>query len=263
MHGGRPARGVVLSTSRGTDALVRLSSGKVKEVALGTLQPISMAAPQESNTSSFTHFVSVELSEMKKNEGCKVEMFQNMLRTVPGIGKEVHGDKLHFTIAVLSAPSEHDVKEVLVRVQDAINEFVSLIEEASFLISVAGIIFLESAEQTCIATEAKLGASTLRLLRSLVWERLKHRITDRQFLPHLTLFRKSELIPSNQKKVEASCRDTVLGTFSAAAVTVRIRKSDNPPGGVLGWRFDLNDTKAAPEVIRQADDADRLIVVKA
>ena len=262
-HGGRPARGVVLSTSRGSDALVRLSTGKVKEVALGTLQPISMAAPSENNSGSFTHFVSVELSEMKKHEGCQVEMFQNMLSIVPGIGKEVDGDKLHFTIAVLRAPEEHDVREVLVRVQDAINELVSLIEDGGFLISVAGLIFLESAEQTCIATEAKLGSSTLRLFRSLVWQRLKHRITDKQFLPHLTLFRKSQLSPSNQRKVEASCRDTVLGTFTAEAVTVRVRKSDNPPGGVLGWKFNLNDSKAAPEVIRQIADTDRLIVVKA
>ena len=260
-HGGRPVQGVVVSTSRGTDALVRLRSGKVKEVALGTLQPISMAAPQDNTTGTFTHFISVELSEMKNHEG--ISMFQNMLSIVPDIGKAVEGEKLHFTIAVLRAPDEHDIREVLVRVQDAIKELVNMIDDGRFLISVAEIIFLESAEQTCIATEAKLGGSTLRLLRSLVWERLKHRITDKQFLPHLTLFRKCQLSPTDQRKVEASCRDTVLGTFTAEAVTVRIRKSENPPGGVLGWKFNLSEPKASPEVLRQIADTDRLIVVRA
>ena len=125
-----------MSISRGTDASVRLRSGKVKEVALGTLQPISMSAkepaPQESDNGTFTHFISVELSEMKRQEGNQLEMYQNMLSIVPGIGKMVDSEKLHFTIAVLRAPDEHDVREVLGRMQEVIKELVNLIEAVSY-----------------------------------------------------------------------------------------------------------------------------------
>ena len=262
IQGGKPVQGVVVRIERGRDATVRLSSGKLKEVALGTLQPIAMAEPSDNGNGSFTHFISIELGELSREDGVQVELFQDLLSIIPGIGKMVSKEKLHITMAVIRAPEPEDVRAVLDQTQEAIRELVGIIEEGQFLIGVAGLIFLESAEQTCVASETKLGASTLKLLRTLICERLKSRITDQAFCPHLTLFRRSQLSPGHQRKAEISCRDTKLGTFMAEAVTVRCRKGASPIGGVLGWRLSLTDPKSEPQVIREVADADRLIVVK-
>ena len=262
IQGGKPLQGVVVRIERGRDATVRLSSGKLKEVALGTLQPIAMAEPSDNGNMSFTHFISIELGELSREDGVQVEMFQDLLSIIPGIGKMVCKEKMHITMAVIRAPAPEDVKAVLDQTQEAIRELVGIIEDGQFLIGVAGLIFLESAEQTCVASETKLGASTLKLLRTLIWERLKSRITDQVFCPHLTLFRRSQLSSCHQRKAEISCRDTKLGTFMAESVTVRCRKGDSPIGGVLGWRLSLTDPKSEPQVIREVADADRLIVVK-
>ena len=176
----------------------------------------------------------------------------------------VSKEKLHITMAVIRAPEPEDVKAVLDQTQEAIRELVGIIEEGQFLIGVAGLMFTYKTPcgQSCVASETKLGASTLKLFRTLIWERLKSRITDQVFCPHLTLFRRSQLSSCHQRKAEISCRDTKLGTFMAESVTVRCRKGYSPIGGVLGWRLSLTDPKSEPQVIREVADADRLLVVK-
>ena len=135
-------------------------------------------ALQTTAMGNFTHFVSIELGELSREDGVQVEMFQDLLSIIPGIGKMVSKEKLHINLAVIRAPEPEDVKAVLDQTQDAIRELVGMIEDGQFLIGVAGLIFLESAEQTCVASKTKLGASTLKLLRTLIWERLKSMITD-------------------------------------------------------------------------------------
>ena len=84
---GAPVRGVVQKIRRGRNATVRLQTGLSKEVSVGTLHPIAMANAEETKK-SFTHFVSVELEEFSKGDGQRLQLFQDMLESLPNMGKE-------------------------------------------------------------------------------------------------------------------------------------------------------------------------------
>ena len=170
-----------------------------------------------------SHFVSLEIRKDKMLEvfSEKLKVLQEDLSQVPDIGKPAKPGSLHITIATLNIGSE-EMSMVTEMLDTAIRRYVDLTNPTTGLVvGFQGIGFGDDA----IWTPMTLGAASLKILRELVEDEVESYITDRRFLPHLTIYRKCATNEEVKEGVKSSVKKIKLECLTIEAITLRGRKT--------------------------------------
>ena len=167
---------------------------------------------------AMSHFISLEIRKDKMLEAFseKLKMLQEDLAQVPDIGKPVKTGSMHITIATLNICSE-EMGMVTEMIDTAIRRYVDMTNPTTGLVvGFQGIGFGDEV----IWTPMTLGSASLKILRELVEDEAESYITDRRFLPHLTVYPKCGTNEEVKEGVKSSVKEIKLGCLTIEAITL-------------------------------------------